>query len=308
MVRRISRRDFIRISTGAVAGASLLTTLEPLVLDTLARAAEGKPPVIWLRGAGCNGCSMSLMNSVNPSIEKVLLDVISLKYHPTIMAGTGHQALDYLEEIASEHKGEYVLVIEGGVPAAEGGAFCKIGEKEGKEVTFLEAVKLFGGNAATVIAAGSCAAFGGIPGADPNPTGTVGVWEVLKKTPVINIGCCPVHPDDLLGTLVYVLKYGEIPELDEYNRPKMFFPEIIHVGCPRCTYFSQGIFAKNPGDHGCLAFVGCKGMVARARCNIRQWNNQTNWCIPAGTPCQACSEPGFPDDCGPLYGRYRINE
>jgi hydrogenase small subunit len=224
------------------------------------------------------------------------------------MAGAGHQALEALEEAAASHKGEFFLVVEGGVPTAEGGAYCTIGESHGKEVTFYDAVKRYGNQAAAIIAAGSCASFGGIPGADPNPTGTVGVWEVVKKTPVINIGCCPMHPEDFLGTLVHVLKYGEIPDLDEYNRPKMFFSDTIHIGCPRCTYFSRGIFARNPGDEGCLAFVGCKGMVARAKCHVRQWNNQTNWCIAAGTPCQACSEPGFPDDCSPLYGRYRLSE
>jgi len=279
-----------------------------MILDTLALAAERKPPVIWLQGAGCTGCSVSLLNSVSVSIEKVLLDVISLRYHPTVMAGAGHQALDALEEAAAAHEGEFFLVVEGGVPTAGGGVYCTIGEKHGKEVTFYDALKQYGNKAAAIIAAGSCASFGGIPGAAPNPTGTVGVWEVIKKTPVINIGCCPMHPEDFLGTLVHVLKYGEIPDLDEYNRPKMFFPETIHIGCPRCTYFSQGIFAQNPGDEGCLAFVGCKGMVARAQCHVRQWNNQTNWCIAAGAPCQACSEPGFPDDCSPLYGRYRLSE
>ncbi|MCL6557374.1 MAG: hydrogenase small subunit [Firmicutes bacterium] len=308
MVRRISRREFIRICTGATAGLGLLTTLEPVVLETLAQAAEGKPPVIWLQGAGCTGCSTSLLNSVNPAIEKVLLEIISLKYHPTVMAGTGHLAFEALEEAAAKYEGKFFLIVEGGVPTAEGGIYCTIGEKDGKEVTFLEALKNYGSKAAAIIAAGSCASFGGIPGAAPNPTGTVGVWEVIKKTPVINVGCCPMHPDDFLGTVVYILKYGEIPELDEYNRPKMIFPDIIHIGCPRCTYFSQGLFAKDPGDEWCLAFVGCKGMVARARCNVRQWNNQTNWCIAAGAPCQACSEPGFPDDCSPLYGRYRLYE
>jgi hydrogenase small subunit len=308
LVKRISRREFIRLCTGTAAGVGLLTVLEPVIVDTLAQAAEGKPPVIWLQGAGCTGCSVSLLNSVSPTVEKLLLEMISLKYHPTVMASAGRQASEFLEEMAEKYAGEFFLVVEGGVPAADGGIYCTVGEKEGREITFLETVQHYGSKAAAIIAAGSCASFGGIPGAAPNPTGTVGVWEVVKDTPVINIGCCPMHPDDFLGTVVYVLKYGEIPELDEYNRPKMFFPEIIHIGCPRCTYFAQGIFAQNPGDEGCLAFVGCKGMVARARCHRRQWNNQTNWCIAAGAPCQACSEPAFPDDSSPLYGRYRIHE
>jgi len=308
LVRRISRREFIRVCTGVTAGVGLLTALEPVIVDTLAQAAEGKPPVVWLQGASCSGCSLSLLNTVNPDIEKLLVEIISMKFHPALMASAGHQALHVLQETAAKYPGNFYLVVEGGVPAADGGAYCTVGEKHGKEVTFLEVLQEYGEKAAAVIAAGSCAAFGGIPGAAPNPTGTVGVWEVVKNAPVINIGCCPMHPDDFLGTLAYVLRYGEIPELDAYNRPKIFFPDIIHVGCPRCQYFSKGIFAENPGDEGCLAFVGCKGMVARARCHIRQWNDGTNWCIEAGVPCQACSEPAFPDECSPIYGRYRIGE
>lgn len=309
MVRRISRREFLRICTGATAGIGLLTALEPTIVNTLAQAAEGKPPVIWLQGSGCSGCSVSLLNTVSPSIEKVLLDIISLKYHNTLMASTGAKAYNFLAEMADKYAGQFVLVVEGGISTAAGGTYCYIAETEDeREISMLEALKHFGSKAAAVVAAGSCASFGGIPGAAPNPTGVVGVWEIIKDRPVVNIGCCPMHPDDFLGTLVYMLKYDDIPELDEYNRPKMFFPDIIHVGCPRCGYFARGIFAKNPGDEGCLAFVGCKGMVARARCHQRQWNNGTNWCIAAGAPCQACSEPTFPDECSPLYGRYRVSD
>ncbi|ACX52343.1 hydrogenase (NiFe) small subunit HydA [Ammonifex degensii KC4] len=309
MVRRISRREFIRICTGTTAGIALLSALEPYILETLAEAAEGKPPVIWLQGAGCTGCSVSLLNAVNPPIQKVLLDIISLRFHPTVMGAAGHLAWHALEETAAKYPGKYFLVVEGGVPTGDDGIYCTIGEKDGKEITLLHALKEYGSKAAAIIAAGQCASFGGIPAAAPNPTTTVGVWEVVEKTPVINVPCCPMHPDDFLGTVTYVLRFGELPELDYFNRPKLFFPEqTIHEGCPRCEYFAKGIFAKHPGDEGCLAMVGCKGMVAHSRCHVRWWNNHTNWCIRAGAPCQACSEPGFPDDSGPLYGRYRLHE
>lgn len=305
-MRSITRREFIRLCAGSAAGLGLMSVLGPHITETLAEAAEGKPPVIWIQGASCSGCSVSLLNSVEPPIEKVLLDVISLKYHPTIMAGAGHQAFEVMEEIAAKHRHSFFLVVEGGIPVGENGKYCTIGESKGREVTMLEAVTKLGEAAQAVIAAGSCASFGGIPGAAPNPTSVVGVSEIVKNTPVINIGNCPMHPDYFLGTVVYVLTYGEIPELDHYHRPKMFYGDPIHEHCPRRPFFDSGKFALEPGQEGCLALLGCKGFVAKSDCWKRKWNGGTSWCIQAGAPCQACSEPEFPDDCSPLYGLWPV--
>ena len=61
-------------------------------------------PVIWLQGAGCTGCSVSVLNSVSPSIKNVLIDEvipgkhINLKFHPTVMAGAGDEVIEILQE------------------------------------------------------------------------------------------------------------------------------------------------------------------------------------------------------------------
>ncbi|MBO8128009.1 MAG: hydrogenase small subunit [Peptococcaceae bacterium] len=305
-MRSISRREFIKLCAGSAAGLSLMSALGPQITESLAWAAEGKPTVVWLQGAACTGCSVSLLNSVEPAIEKVLLDVISLRYHPNIMASAGHVAFEQLEEIVNKEKDNFFLVVEGGVPTGAEGHYCTIGELKGKEITFAEAVATLGNAAKAVIAAGSCASFGGIPGATPNPTSVVGVDQIVTKKPVINIGNCPMHPDHFLGTVVYVLQYGDIPELDRFKRPKMFYPEPIHETCPRRPYFDAGQFAETVGDEGCLAHLGCKGFIAYSDCQKRKWNNGRNWCIGAGAPCLGCSEPYFPDDCSPFYGLWPL--
>jgi len=302
----LTRREFIKLCMSSAAGASLLTMLGPDLEEVLALAADGKPPVIWLQGACCTGCSVSLLNSVEPGIGKVILDIISLKYHPTIMAGAGHLCAEVLEETATKYKDQFFLVVEGGIPTKDKGIYCIIAEKDGKELTMLQAVSTLGNAAAAVIAAGQCASFGGIPGAAPNPTGVVGVNKVVTKKPVINISLCPMHPDHFLGTVVYVLKYGQIPELDKFGRPKMFYPKPIHDECRRRQYFDVGKFARYIGDEGCLALLGCKGFVAMSDCDKRGWNNNVNWCVRAGAPCMACSEPTFPDESAPFYGLYPL--
>jgi len=302
----LTRREFIKLCMTSAAGASLITMLGPELEETLAFAADGKPPVIWLQGASCTGCSISLLNSVEPAIEKVLLDVISLRYHPNISAGQGHLVAEVFDEMAQKYNNQFILVVEGGIPTKEKGVYCTIAEKNNKELTMLEAVTTLGMTAKAVIAAGSCASYGGIPAAAPNPTGVVGVDQVVKDKPVINLSLCPMHPDHFLGTVVYVLKYGKIPELDKFGRPKMFYPEPIHDNCYRRQYFDAGRFAQHIGDEGCLAFLGCKGFVATSDCYKRGWNNNVNWCIKAGAPCQACSEPTFPDQSAPFYGVYPL--
>jgi hydrogenase small subunit len=121
----------------SAVGVSLITALGPDLQETLAMAAEGKPPVIWLQGASCTGCSISLLNSVDPAIEKVLLDVISLKYHPNISAGSGHLVAEIMDDLATNYKDQFILVIEGAIPVNNEGAYCTIAEKGGKEITML---------------------------------------------------------------------------------------------------------------------------------------------------------------------------
>lgn len=312
-MRRINRREFIRVAAGSAAGLGLMKLLGPQIVEVLGQVAEGNPPVIWIQGASCTGCSVSLLNSVDPPIADVLLKVISLKYHPTIMAAAGEQALSALEQAASSYKGKFFLVVEGGVPTKDEGRYCLIGEQpggggfgcsRGGELTFLDEVRTLGEASQAVIAVGSCAAYGGIPAAAPNPTGVVGVKEIVKKKPVINIPNCPAHPDRILGTLTYVLSYGELPELDALGRPKMFYPRPVHDNCPRREDFFAERFASQLGQGGCLYQVGCKGITAYSDCPERGWNNNTNWCVKAGAPCLACSEPGFPDESSPFYKKF----
>ena len=307
----LTRREFLKLCMASTAGVSLMSWLGPEIKNLALAAEDGKPPVIWLQGASCTGCSVSCLNAVDPTdIGTVLLDIISMRYHPNISAGQGDLAAEVLDEVVNAHHGDFVLIVEGGIPLKEDGAYCTIMEKSHKELTILEAVRTLSSSALAVIAAGNCASFGGIPAAAPNPTGVVPVDQVVTKAPVINLSCCPLHPDHLLGTIVLALglgreHLGEL-ELDRYKRPKIFYPGPIHDNCPRRESFNNGDFAKIIGDSGCLAMLGCKGFIATSDCWQRKWNNSVNWCIEAGAPCHACSEPIYPDGCEPFYGLYPL--
>ncbi len=278
-----------------------------------------KYPVIWVQGAGCTGCSVSVLNSVSPRIQNLLLDELvpgqqlNLLFHPTIMAGQGEPVINVLKDTEQNRKSGYILIIEGAIPTAEGGIYGSIGERDGKHLTIQQSVKELGENAMLTIAVGSCAAFGGIPAAKPNPTGCKGVKEVFEesqiKTPVINIPGCPVHPDWFVGTVSVILFSGlEALDLDDLSRPKLFFGRLIHENCPRRADFDKGKFAKVLGDAGCLYNLGCKGHYTYADCPLRQWNNGLNWCVKAGSPCLGCVEPDFPDNTSPIYEKITFED
>jgi len=276
-------------------------------------------PVIWLQGAGCSGCSISVLNAVSPKIQNLLLDELvpghqlSMLFHATIMAGQGEPVIEVLEDSQTNRKGGYILIVEGAIPTAQGGAYGSIGEKAGKHLTVQQSVEELGANALLTIAVGTCAAFGGIPAAEPNPTACKGVKQLFEEkgieTTVVNIPGCPVHPDWFIGTVSVLLFSGiEYLELDNLNRPTLFFGQLIHENCPRRADFDKGKFAQKLGDAGCLYKLGCKGHYTYADCPLRQWNNGISWCVKAGSPCLGCTEPEFPDGTSPIYEKITFED
>ena len=280
----------------------------------MASAETAEYPVIWLQCATCTGCSVSVLNSVSPTIKNVLIDEvvpgkhINLRFHATVMAGSGEAVIEAMESTAEAKKGGYILVVEGAIPTRGNPAeYGSIGERDGEHVSMAERVESLGRDALAVVALGTCAAFGGIAAGAPNPSGCIGTGELFRQkgvtTPLVNIPGCAPHPDWFVGTVASVLLLG-LPgpeDVDEYGRPKSFYGQVIHENCPRRAYFDEGKFAKHFGEPGCLNELGCKGPVTSADCPTRHWNNGVNWCIGSGSPCIGCVEPGFPDQLAPFY-------
>lgn len=272
-------------------------------------------PVVWLQLSGCSGCSVSLLNTRDPDARNVVLDAlvpgrhVSLVYHPTIMAGEGEPAMEVLEGDALP--GEFVLVVEGAVPVGAQGHYGAVGEIDGREVTMVEKLKLLAEKSTAILAVGTCASFGGISSASPNPSTAISVLDFCDRegidTLVINAPGCPPHPDWMLGTVAAMLT-GKLDaeDLDDLHRPLMFFGKLVHENCPRRADFDAGKFAERPGDAGCMYMVGCKGPETYADCWLRMWNSGTNWCIGARSPCHGCVEPFFPDDYSPLYEKITV--
>ena len=212
-----------------------------------------------------------------------------------------------IEDTVANDAGGYVLVAEGAIPTSSAGVFGSIGERSGQPFSMRERLEELAKNSMAVLSVGTCASFGGIPAAYPNPTGCKSVRSVLEAAgiskPLINIPGCPPHPDWVVNTIAGILLNGlpKSSELDDNLRPLAFYGKLIHENCPRRASFDEGKFAKKPGDEGCLYELGCKGPITYADCSIRRWNNGTNWVIGVGAPCNGCTQPEFPDFTSPFY-------
>lgn len=301
--RGISRRDFVKMIAAVTAAFGLPEVIAPKAAQAV-EAAAAKPPVIWLHGMECTGCTCSVISTLNPSVEELVLDMLSLRYQETIMAGQGTVSEKALDDTVKNEAGKYVLIVEGSIPAKED-RYCKVGGKAFKQ-TVLDTAK----SAAVVIAIGSCATDGaGVPGACA--TGAIGVRDLFKQEnvdiPVINLPCCPVKPTTVIGTLVYYLTTKQAPPLDDQARPLAYYGKLLHDNCPRRGRFENGEFLEDWNDPDqkdfCLLLKGCKGPKTYTDCAQVWFNDNVNFCINAGSPCAGCSEKDFYKEFTPLYAK-----
>lgn len=288
----ITRREFLQFCAATAATLGLPAGAEAAIAEAMQQAK--RPSVIWLHFQECTGCSESLLRAEHPTLDKLILDVISLDYHETLFAAAGHQAEAARKDAMKANKGKYILVVEGAIPVKDNGIYCKIGGQ-----TAVDMLKECAADAAAVIAIGSCASWGGMPSTKPNPTGASPVHKVLGK-PVVTIPGCPPNPYNFLSTVVHFLTFGKLPEVDKLGRPKFAYSRLIHENCERRAHFDAGRFAKEFGDEGhrkgwCLYKLGCKGPETYANCPAILFGDVSNasWPVGTGHPCIGCTEEGI---------------
>ena len=285
----ISRRDFLKYCATMAGILALESTMVPKIAHALETGK--RPPVIWLEFQDCAGCSESFLRATRPTVEKIILDTLSLDYHETLMAAAGYLAEEAKEKTIKQ--GQYLLIVEGSIPTGEGGVYCAVGGKSAVDL-----LREAAGNAVAVIAVGNCASFGGLPKAAPNPTGAVGVMDLVKDKPIINLPGCPVNAVNITATIVHYLTFKKLPKVDHLKRPLFAYGHRIHDNCERRAHFDRGEFVRKWGDEGhrsgwCLYQMGCKGPLTFANCPRVRWNEGTNWPVGAGHGCVSCTEKDF---------------
>ncbi len=288
---KLSRRDFLKFLGTSTAALTVPSLVFQACKREVEEVVEAKP-VIWIQGQACSGCSISLLNNVDPGIPELITRYISLNFHQTLSTATGDTLIDILDETLEKGRKDYLLILEGSIPI-EDPLYCTLGSHDGHHVPYSHWVKELSRNAEAIIAVGTCATYGGIPGGKGNKTGAIGSAEFLKDKTVVNVPGCPPHPDWMAGTFVHYLLHG-LPELDTYGRPLLYFENTVHEKCERLDYYHRGRFAQFWGDEGCLYMLGCLGMDTNCDVPTRRWLG-VNSCTGSGSGCIGCTEDVFPD-------------
>ncbi|MEJ2639011.1 MAG: hydrogenase small subunit [Desulfosarcinaceae bacterium] len=295
----VSRRDFMKYCTFLTATMGLSSSFVPKVAEVFAAPTQ-RPPVVWLHFGECTGCSEAVLRSQYPWIDQLVLEILSVEYHETIMAAAGNQAEEQLHNAVKKYEGKFICVCEGSIATKFNGGYGKIGGR-----SFLEVAKEVVPKAAATISIGSCACWGGVPAAAPNPGGYKGIDDALGvKT--LRIPGCPPNPVNFVGTVVNYLLLGKLPDLDESGRPLFAYGQTIHDQCPRRSHFENEEFVEEFGSEEaalgyCLYKMGCRGPETYNNCPVAKFNDGTSWPVEAGHPCIGCSQPNFWDTMSPFY-------
>lgn len=297
----VSRRDLMKFCATMSATLALSSSAIPQIAEALEK--KKKPYAVWLHFQECTGDTESILRASKPSIAQIVLDIISLEYHETIMAGAGHAAKKALYDVVNNQKGKYIAIVEGSIPMKDGGVYCTIGGR-----TALDIAKEVCGNALLTINVGSCSCWGGLSSAKPNPTGAVGIPEAVPGIKYVNLPGCPANAENITATIVHYLTFGTLPVLDKHNRPLFAHGKRIHDNCERRSHFDAGQFVRKWGDEGhrlgwCLYEMGCKGPMAYMNCPTVKWNEGISYPIKSGHPCFACASNDSWDVFGPIYTR-----
>ncbi|TMB10167.1 MAG: hydrogenase expression protein HypE [Deltaproteobacteria bacterium] len=279
--------------------------------------------ILWITaGLSCDGDSVSITNASLPSIEDVVLGAIpglpKVNLHnPVLAVAVGDE---FMKPFWDAHEGRlanpFVLVVEGSIPNEKiksEGYWAAYGcdPDTGQPITTCEWIDRLAPKATAVVAAGTCATYGGIHAMSGNPTGAMGLadylgWGFKTKAglPIVNVPGCPVQPDNFMETLLYLLYQlaGLAPmiPLDEALRPRWLFERTVHDGCDRAGYYETGIFADRYGSDKCLVKIGCWGPVVNCNVPKRGWMDGLGGCPNVGGICIGCTMPGFPDKFMPF--------
>jgi hydrogenase small subunit len=278
--------------------------------------------VVWLTaGLSCDGDSIAITAATQPSLEDLILGALPgvprLTLHHPIFANETADYLGAVETAAAGNRKPFVLVVEGSIPdersnTETGGSWAAFGvDASGQPIPTCTWIDRLAPKAWAVVAAGTCAAYGGVHAMAGNVTGCGGLMDYLGRDwrtdsggPLVCVPGCPVQPDNFMETLLYLLSWyaGRLPPipLDEQFRPRWLFEQTIHLNCNRAGYYEQADFARGHGQPQCLVKLGCWGPVVQCNVGKRGWINGVGGCPGVGGVCIGCTMPGFPDKFMPF--------
>src|SRR5262245_50467049 len=298
-------------------------TTVPYGRKTQREPAVKEVHVLWMTGGlSCDGDSVSTTAASQPSIEDIVMGAIpglpkAHLHNPVLAYEVGDDFMKWWH-LADEGRlgAPFVLVVEGSIPnekIKDEGYWAAFGTDKttGQPITTCEWIDRLAPKAVAVVAAGTCATYGGIHAMAGNPTGCMGLadylgwnWRSKAGLPIVNVPGCPVQPDNMTETLLYLLYQvaGLAPliPLDQELRPTWLFGKTVHEGCDRGSYYEQGDFANEYGSPKCLVKIGCWGPVVNCNVTKRGWMDGIGGWPNVGGICIGCTMPGVAEQSVPF--------
>ncbi|HLK64348.1 MAG TPA: hypothetical protein VKU19_12965 [Bryobacteraceae bacterium] len=281
--------------------------------------------VLWLTaGLGCDGETISITAAMQPSLDELRFGALpsapAIRFHNQVLDyNNGDDFLVPFHDAAEGKLNPFILVVEGSIPNETNkreGYWATFGtdRETGQPILTCDWIDRLAPNAWAVVAAGTCATYGGIHAMEGNPTGAMGLpdylgwkWKSSAGIPIVCIPGCPTQPDNMTETLLYLLHHwaGRAPmiPLDDALRPTWLFGETVHEGCDRGGYYEQAEFAEQYGSRQCIVKLGCWGPVVQCNVGKRGWMNGIGGCPNVGGICIGCTMPGFPDKFMPFMNQ-----
>jgi Ni,Fe-hydrogenase I small subunit len=259
--------------------------------------------LFWLQCGGCGGDTMALLNVESPHLLEVLAQLdVEVLWHPSHSNLNPGEYRQLLDDLLAGARPLDILVVEGAIIRGPGGTgMYDVYRNRPKK----DLVAGLARRAQFVVAAGTCASFGGIGSeGEVEATGlqfhkhTAGGFlgadfRSGSGLPVVNLPGCPCHGDIVTGALT-ALGAGLPLELNEYQMPVEWYGMLVHQGCLRNEYHEYRVEDHDFGERGCLFFyLGCRGPLALGPCNKLLWNRRSSK-TRAGVPCFGCTMPDFP--------------
>ncbi|MDR3496180.1 MAG: HupU protein [Ancalomicrobiaceae bacterium] len=271
-------------------------------------ARRQRTSMIWLQAGSCGGCTMSALETgTHGLIADLAASGIDVLWHPSLSLASGAEVLDLFDRLICGDIGLDILCVEGSILCGPNGS-GRFNRLAGTMKPMMTLVRELASIAAVTVGIGSCAAYGGIPAAAPDPAEARGLgfdgtrrggalgpdYRSRRSLPVVNVAGCAPHPGWIVETLTAIaagLLGAE--DLDAFGRPRFFADHLAHHGCSRNEFYEFKASAERPSDRGCLMeHLGCKATQAVGDCNQRRWNGSGS-CTDGGSTCIACTAPGF---------------
>ena len=230
--------------------------------------------------------SESFIRSAHPLAKDVVLSMLSLDYDDTLMAAAGHQA-----EERSRRRSRSTRATTSS-PSRAIRRSPTTASTASRAASFVDKLRRIAKDAKAIVSWGSCASWGCVQAAKPNPTQATPVHKVITDKPIIKVPGCPPIAEVMTGVVTYILTFDRLPDLDAQGRPKMFYSQRVHDKCYRRPHFDAGQFVEHFDDAGarmgyCLYKVGCKGPVTYNACSATRWNEGLSFPISRATAASA---------------------